>query len=208
MRRILFAVVLAATLLGVAGGVIAQTIETSAEVRIVARRLDDGRTEFALQQRDGDGWGERILPARRYFPADPGHSRWLASSEIPITVEAPTSTTATATPATTESDFDGWFVQHPTCPSEIAGVRCYGSGFLFDLPAGTYGVATAAVAAAEFCSLWIETESGDLEQIRTPSARGQTNTIVTVGTGYRYDVSPGRAYIDPIGCTAARALSS
>ena len=109
MRRILFAAVLAATLLGLAGGVIAQTIETTAEVRIVARRLDDGRTEFALQTRDGDEWGERILPARRYFPADPGHSRWLHSSAIPITLEAPepTTPTATTTPTPSAAVFEG-----------------------------------------------------------------------------------------------------
>ena len=53
------------------------------EVRIVARRLDDARTEFALQQRQPDGeWGDRILPRSRFFPADPGHSRWLSSSPI------------------------------------------------------------------------------------------------------------------------------
>ena len=39
------------------------------EVRIAAQRLDDGRTEFALQVREGDGWGERIMPQRRMFPA-------------------------------------------------------------------------------------------------------------------------------------------
>ncbi len=110
MRRVLFAAVLAATLLGLAGGVIAETIEKTYEVRIVARRLDDGRTEFALQPRDGDEWEERILPARRYFPADPGHSRWLHSSTIPITVEVTTSSapTGTATPGRTPSaPFEG-----------------------------------------------------------------------------------------------------
>ena len=106
MRRVLFAAVLATALLGIAGGVIAQTVATS-EIRIVARRLDDGRTEFALQQRDGDEWGERILPTRRYFPADPGHSRWLHSSEIPITVGATTSATATATPSPSGPTFEG-----------------------------------------------------------------------------------------------------
>ena len=58
------------------------------EVRIAARRLDDGRTEFALQLRGPDGgWGERILPPTRLFPADPATGRWLASS--PLTVWTP-----------------------------------------------------------------------------------------------------------------------
>ena len=45
------------------------------EVRIEARRLDDGRTEFSLTVD-----GERCLPQRRFFPAEPGHDRWLRSS--------------------------------------------------------------------------------------------------------------------------------
>ena len=59
-----------------------------AEVRIAAQRLGNGRTEFALQQRGEDGeWGDRILPASRFFPADPDIGRWLASS--PLVVRAP-----------------------------------------------------------------------------------------------------------------------
>ena len=50
------------------------------EVRISARRLADGRIEFALQPRTGGGWGERVLPFRRYFPADAPAGRWLNSS--------------------------------------------------------------------------------------------------------------------------------
>ncbi|MCY3807561.1 MAG: hypothetical protein OXG91_13940, partial [bacterium] len=60
------------------------------DVRIVARRLDDGRVEFGLQQRDADGsWGERLLPSRRFFPATAGVGPWLASSTLTVTVPAP-----------------------------------------------------------------------------------------------------------------------
>ena len=48
--------------------------------RIVARRLDDGRTEFAWQP----SGGERVLPRLRYFPASVGHNRWLNSSPIEV----------------------------------------------------------------------------------------------------------------------------
>ena len=59
-----------------------------AEVRIVARRLDDGRTEFGLQQRrTGDSWGERLLPEVRFFPTDAGVGRWLRSSPLIVTIE-------------------------------------------------------------------------------------------------------------------------
>ena len=48
--------------------------------RIVARRLDDGRTEFGWQPVGG----ERVLPRARYFPAEVGHQRWLNSSPVEV----------------------------------------------------------------------------------------------------------------------------
>lgn len=50
------------------------------EVRIEARRLDDGRIEFALRERGG----ERILPPARYFPAETEAGRWLSASWITV----------------------------------------------------------------------------------------------------------------------------
>ena len=98
-----------AGLVAVMGVAVAQTVTHTAEVRIVAQRLDDGRVEFGLQQREGDGWGERILPQRRYFPTT-SEGRWLSSSPITIDVPAPattappvSSTTPEATPAPTPS---------------------------------------------------------------------------------------------------------
>ena len=55
------------------------------EVRIVARRVEGGRVEFAIQQRVALGeWGERILPSRRFFPATARAGRWLHSSPLSI----------------------------------------------------------------------------------------------------------------------------
>ena len=48
--------------------------------RIVARRLDDGRTEFGWQP----SGGERVLPTNRYFPANVDHQRWLNSSPVEV----------------------------------------------------------------------------------------------------------------------------
>ena len=57
-----------------------------AEVRITAQRLEDGRTEFALQQRgSGGAWGERLLPRSRYFPASASTGRWLNSTPLTLT---------------------------------------------------------------------------------------------------------------------------
>ena len=48
--------------------------------QIAARRLADGRTEFAWQP----AIGERALPRRRYVPADAQVDRWLRSSPIEL----------------------------------------------------------------------------------------------------------------------------
>ena len=58
------------------------------EVRIVARRLENGRVEFGLQERDDDdSWGDRLLPTRRFFPADARVGRWLHSSLLRVDTE-------------------------------------------------------------------------------------------------------------------------
>lgn len=77
----LLAVVLGAlTAMGI-GLVTAQN--SGVEVRVEARRLADGRIEFAVAQRVNGQWSERILPSSRYFPTS-SEGRWLRSS--PVTV--------------------------------------------------------------------------------------------------------------------------
>ena len=66
-------------------GVAAQEADADAEVRIAARRLADGRTEFALQERSPDGsWSARRLPRSRFVPTSPEVGRWLSSSVLTI----------------------------------------------------------------------------------------------------------------------------
>ncbi len=49
-------------------------------VRIIARRVPDGRIEFGLRSPNGD-----LFPSARYFPAlGPRHEGWLRSSAIEI----------------------------------------------------------------------------------------------------------------------------
>jgi len=56
------------------------------DVRIAARRVADGRIEFAVQQRRADGsWGQRLTPARRFFPATVTAGRWLVSTPVTVT---------------------------------------------------------------------------------------------------------------------------
>ena len=55
------------------------------EVRVAARKLDDGRVEVAVQAKQADAsWGERQLPERRFVPADAEPGRWLTSSAAAI----------------------------------------------------------------------------------------------------------------------------
>lgn len=49
--------------------------------RIVARRLDDGRTEFGWRP---TGSTNEVLPRSRYFPTDARIDRWLRSSPIQV----------------------------------------------------------------------------------------------------------------------------
>ena len=56
------------------------TTETSIDVvgAITARRLDDGRVEFAFRP----SGGARIFPEQRYVPADAELNNWLVSSDV------------------------------------------------------------------------------------------------------------------------------
>ena len=91
MRTTLIAVAVAASVVALSVGVVWATSHDSTEVRIAAKRLESGRIEFALQQRELDGsWGDRILPARRFFPASGSEGRWLTSSPLELTVPTPT----------------------------------------------------------------------------------------------------------------------
>ena len=67
---------------------VAATGSTSASavvVRIVARKLADGRVEFALQSRHSDdSWSDRLLPRVRFFPTGARVGRWLRSSPISV----------------------------------------------------------------------------------------------------------------------------
>ena len=61
----------------------------SGEVRIVARKRDNGKIEFGLQQQqDDDSWGDRLLPSQRFFPTTARVDRWLVSTPLTISVAA------------------------------------------------------------------------------------------------------------------------
>ena len=87
MIRARLAVLAVAGLLAVLGvtAITASGTGHETEVRITAQRLADGRTEFALQQREADdGWSERLLPRARFFPATATVGRWLSSTPLAV----------------------------------------------------------------------------------------------------------------------------
>ena len=85
MKTLLAVIVVVAGLAALSVGVVVATSHNSTEVRIAAKRLDDGRIEVALQQRELDGsWGDRLLPTRRFVPASGHEGRWLTSSPVQV----------------------------------------------------------------------------------------------------------------------------
>ena len=86
-RTILIVALVAALIGGVATYTIQAATQTAqSEVRISAQRLESGRVEFGLQQRQPDGeWGERLLPELRFFPASGFVNRWANSTPLTIT---------------------------------------------------------------------------------------------------------------------------
>lgn len=67
-------------------------------VRIVARKLADGRVEFGLQTRTTSGArNERLLPTKRFFPPTAAVDRWLVSSPLSMTTTPAPPTTDTTT---------------------------------------------------------------------------------------------------------------
>ena len=84
------------------GAGIAVAHSDGTEIRITAMRLDDGRIEFAVQEREGEEWGERVLPSSRFFPASGREGRWLNSTPITVgVVDELETATATPTPSAT-----------------------------------------------------------------------------------------------------------
>lgn len=103
------------------------------ETRIRARRHEDGRTEFALQQMlDGENWGENILPSGRFLSADHRTShidRWLNSSVVALStvivipeVVVPPGVPIVAEAVLEYADLDGWAFNGNE-PSFYYGVR-------------------------------------------------------------------------------------
>lgn len=85
MKRI---AIVSAALLAIAGLIALAVAQqsSSTEVRVNARKLDDGRVEVGVQQLQDHGWGEVQLPTGRFLRADAEPDRWYSSSPTTVTV--------------------------------------------------------------------------------------------------------------------------
>ena len=64
----------------------------SVDARIAAFKHDNGNVEFAIQVKEGNDWGERILPRNRTLGSDASTGKWLVSTPVQIELaEAPVS---------------------------------------------------------------------------------------------------------------------
>ena len=102
------------------------------EVRITAMRHDDGRIEFALQERAGEEWSDRLLPRARFFPASGREGRWLVSTPFTVGVtEAPPAVTRVVDGDTIEVRMPDGELERVRLllvdtPEVFGGVECYG----------------------------------------------------------------------------------
>ena len=143
---------------------------------INARRLADGRIEFAFTPTDG----ERIAPPARYFPVDARVGRWLRSTEIAIGPPTP----ATGFIAVSAGDSHN-------CAIRVSGaIECWGIDRYgqTSAPAGSDFIAVAAgfdhtCALRESGELACWGSNQDWQLIRTGQAEPPTGRFTAVSTG-------------------------
>ena len=110
-------------------------------VRVVARKLADGRIEFGIQQRNTDNtWTQRQLPRARFFPTTATTGRWLNSSPLNITTTTPTE------PAPAQQTYTAIAAgSSHSCALRADGtITCWGNNWAgqTDAPAGNYTAIT------------------------------------------------------------------
>lgn len=91
MGTVKFFIAFALGVLIAVGGLLALSADSDStgEARVIARNLGDGAVEVGLQQRSGDGWGERLLPSARFLTAEAEVGRWRSSSAVMLELPAP-----------------------------------------------------------------------------------------------------------------------
>lgn len=105
-RWIVVAALLVAALIGGGAALIirAQSDDSATELRLSARRLDDGTVELGLQRRTPDGWSARILPDGRFLSLEIPNNEWLNSAAFALSEPDRGVAETTATPAPAADD--------------------------------------------------------------------------------------------------------
>ena len=201
-------VLLVALLVGAValGAGVATAHDSGTEVRITAMRLDDGRIEFALQEREGEGWGERILPRGRFFPTT-SSGRWLNSTPITVGLVSgmsePTATataTPTATPAPTTT---ATATPEPTSGFSISGtgndVRTVNADGSLVCRASVTDNASQYGTATNFI-VWIHGSNTRELLVNEIGVSASDSTVVEFGGQGLFSLSPPyRVEVDAVG---------
>lgn len=83
LKNAVIAGLLVAAVGAVTSAIVYSQIQTAeVEVRVQAKRLADGRTEFAVQQREGDGWSDSLFRSNPRLRSDPVVGRWYSSRGV------------------------------------------------------------------------------------------------------------------------------
>lgn len=153
------------------------TLESAHVVRISAKLLEDDRIEFALQQRIGDEWADRLLPHPRFFPVNARVDRWLYSGRVePVGYVPFQSTSATVGGAT---PFSFWF--------ESPDGNAYSSGV--DVRAAAEGHGTASTNGKVLFMIRCDTHpvaEGELK-LRATALQRLTGARQTISVTYQID---------------------
>lgn len=152
-------------------------LESAHTVRISARLLEDDRIEFALQQRVGEEWAERLLPRPRLFPQNARVGRWLYSGRVEpvgyVPFQSISATVGGATP------FSFWF--------DSRDGEAYSSGV--DVRATAEGHGTAATAGRVLFMIRCDTypiARGELI-LRVVALQRLSGARQTISVTYRID---------------------
>ena len=105
-RTLLVAVLLLAALIGGGAALIirAQSDDSATELRLSARRLDDGNVELGLQRRTADGWSARILPDGRFLSLNVPNNEWRNSAAFALAESGPEEAAPAAPPAADQAE--------------------------------------------------------------------------------------------------------
>lgn len=105
-RTLLVAALLLAALIGGGAALIirAQSDDSATELRLSARRLDDGSVELGLQRRTADGWSARILPDGRFLSLNVLNNEWRNSAAFALAESGPEEAAPAASPVADQAE--------------------------------------------------------------------------------------------------------